>query len=136
MADRVHVEIRGLRELRTGMDRLTDNIDEAADASFQVAAQQVATLVRTRVPHLTGRLASSVTAEEATTGAGAQVSEGAGVPYAGWIEFGGTRGRPYVAEGRFLYPASRDATPFFVRAGDAAARQAIARTSWPTPSPL
>ena len=135
MPDRaVHVEIRGVRELRTGMRRLAENIDEAADARFQTTADQVATLVRSRVPHLTGRLASSVVGE--ATGAGAQVAEGAGVPYAGWIEFGGTRGRPYVAEGRFLYPASRDAAPLFVRAGEDAARQSIARTSWPTPTPL
>ena len=35
------------------------------------------------------------------------------IPYAGWVEFGGTRRRPhittreYIASGRYLFPAAR-----------------------------
>jgi hypothetical protein len=61
---------------------------------------------------------------------------GAGVPYAGWIEFGGGHGRPYIATGRYLTPTARDAAPALQRAGEAAARQQIGRMRWPTPSPL
>ncbi len=31
---------------------------------------------------------------------------GAGVPYAGWIEYGGSRGRAYAAQGRYVYPTA------------------------------
>lgn len=58
------------------------------------------------VPRRTGRLASSI--RPASTQRTGQVaySSPTRVPYAGWIEFGGSRGRPYVSRGRYLFPAA------------------------------
>jgi phage gpG-like protein len=133
MAQRpVDVEVRGVRELQRGMRRLAGNIDRGADEEFRTAAEQVATIVRGRVPRRTGTLAGSVEAEP--TDKGARVAMGAGVPYAGWIEFGGTRGRPYIASGRYLTPTALDAEPLLQRAGETAARKEIGRMRWPTPT--
>lgn len=66
------------------------------------------------MPHRSGRLAASI--KPASTQRTGQVaySSPTRVPYAGWIEFGGmittVRGgtivRPYVKQGRYLFPAA------------------------------
>jgi hypothetical protein len=135
MAQRpVDVEIRGVRELRRGMRQLAGDIDDGAKTAFKATADQTATLVRSRVPKRSGRLAASVAGEAHARGA--TVAMGQGVPYAGWIEFGGGHGRPYVATGRYLNPTALQAAPAFQRAGEAAAKQQIRGMRWPTPSPL
>ena len=135
MPDRaVSVEIKGTRELKRGAGRLAGNIDTAAQAAFKQTADQAGTLVRSRVPHLTGRLAASV--ETDAQDHGALVGMGAGLPYAGWIEFGGGHGRPYIASGRYLYPTALHAGPTLQRAGEQAARSEIRRMAWPVPTAL
>lgn len=130
----VDIEVRGIRELQRGSRRLFENIDDGADREFMATADQVASMVRSRQPHLTGRLAASVEAGHGEQGA--NLSLGGSLPYAGWIEFGGTRGRPYVPMGRTLFPTAQAAEPMFARAGETVARDEIRRMSWPTPSPL
>ncbi|HEU0193320.1 MAG TPA: HK97 gp10 family phage protein [Gaiellales bacterium] len=132
MADNLDVQVRGLAELARGSRRLADNIDSGADAAFRSVADQTATLVRGRVPRVSGRLAASVTADSISEGA--QVGMGDGVPYAGWVEFGGTRGRPYIAQGRYLYPTAQAAGPLLQRAGETTARDEIRRMAWPRPT--
>ena len=106
--DGVKVEVLGLDELADGSKALVARIRNAAPAEFEHVAEAVARVVRSRVPVLTGRLQSSV--EVDTTGRTVQVSMGGGVPYAGWIEFGGTRPdgstRQYIGSGRYLFPAA------------------------------
>jgi len=130
----VNVEIRGTRELKRGAGRLAGNIDTAAQAAFKRTADQAGTLVRSRVPHLTGRLAASV--ETDATDHGALVGMGAGLPYAGWIEFGGGHGRPYIATGRYVYPTALHSVATLQRAGEDAARSEIRRMAWPVPTAL
>ncbi|MBO0743672.1 MAG: HK97 gp10 family phage protein [Candidatus Dormibacteraeota bacterium] len=132
MADELDVQVHGLTELNRGARRLFDNIDQGAGAAFGSVADQVATMVRGRVPRLTGRLASSVVSDQADDAA--QVAMGDGVPYAGWIEFGGTRGRPYIDQGRYLYPTAQAAAPLLARAGETVARDKIRSMAWPTPT--
>jgi len=71
--------------------------DAARDTATAVAAR-----ARAAVPHRSGRLAGSVGVD--TDGDGAAVV--ATAPYAGWIEYGGSRGRPYVSGGRYFGPAA------------------------------
>ena len=58
---------------------------------------------------------------------------GEGVPYAGWIEFGGSRGRPFVAQGRYLYPLGMEAERQFAEVGDEAASTLVSRFPWSSP---
>lgn len=59
-----------------------------------------------------GKLAASVRGSGTRTGATVRMGSAA-VPYAGWMEFGGTRRSPHrsfreiVHTGRYLYPAAR-----------------------------
>ena len=66
-------------------------------------------------------------------GGGALVGMGAGLDYAGFVEYGG-KGHPSSPQGNYLYPAAMDATPQLVEAGERAANQEIGAMRWPTPT--
>ena len=131
--DGVTVEVHGADELAAGSRKLFDHIESGAEKSFLSTADQVATMIAGKQPVLTGRLAASVTAEGIDKGAAVGIG-GPGVPYAGWIEFGGTRGRPYVPMGRTLYPTAEESKAMFERAGDRVAAEQIGAMLWPKPS--
>ena len=81
-----------------------------ADAARD-AAESVQGKARSAVPHRSGRLAASITVETTDDDA-ALVSS---VPYAGWIEYGGSRGRPYVSSGRYVGPSAQGAEDLMAR---------------------
>lgn len=93
-------------------------------------AQQVADRVAGRVPVLTGALAASV--ESTSDEGGVEVQMGGGVDYAAWIEFGGSRGRALVPEGRYLYPTALEASDEFGSLASKAADDSAGRFSWST----
>ena len=74
-------------------------------------------------------LAASISTE--SSGRSALLRMGRGVPYAGWIEFGGSRGRPMVKRGRYVYPTALDSQPMAVLAARYAADTGIRGFSWP-----
>lgn len=129
--DAVDVELRGLPELAAGTLVLAGRIEEAAPRALLDPAGKAGTIARGRVPRQTGRLASSV--HTGVSRDAAWVGFGDGVPYAGWIEFGGTRGRPYVSQGRYLYPAAQAVEQQVQLAGERAAEQEIGGMHWPSP---
>src|SRR4051812_44839640 len=72
---------------------------------------RVADLVAARVPVLSGQLAQSVTSAPTPDGVG--VGYDSSTEYAGWIDFGGSRGRAYISTGRYLYPTAQAAADEF-----------------------
>lgn len=129
MADEAGVEVVGWDQVARAIGKVPDACERAAQAAAEDAAATLAATTRARVPKRSGRLASSVAATPAPTGA--QVLFGAGVPYAGWIEYGGTRGRPYVPQGRYFGAGREDAaTVYMERAQDNTDRE-ISRLPWP-----
>lgn len=99
-------------DLLAAMRRLGSAADDIARDETMREANDVAGRTRDTVPRRSGRLAASTRASSA--GEGATVSMN--TPYAGWIEYGGSRGRPYVRDGRYLGPASRDSDRRLARA--------------------
>lgn len=81
--------------------RLRDAIPAIAGDAGRDTAADVAQRTRAAMPVRTGVLAASVRAERV----GDEGRLTIGAPYAGWVIYGGTRGRPYVADGRYLGPA-------------------------------
>ena len=127
------VRVRGGVELAAGSRRLFQKVGPAAIRRFRRVAENSAGVVRTRVPRVTGRLAGSVAVGE--TDRSATLGMGRGYPvqlYAGWIEFGGTRGRPMVKRGRYVYPTALESQPMAVLAARSAVEQEIGGFSWPT----
>lgn len=130
MAQPVELKIRGVRQLEAGAQRLFENIERgiAVDA-IAPTSQQVAATVRARVPKDSGRLAASVHAS--MRGRTGQVSMGEGLAYARWIEFGGGRGRPYRARGRYLYPTAKRTERAFRKHAQLVCAQQIRSMRWP-----
>lgn len=88
------------------VDRLLGRVARAmpragADAGL-ATARDVAVRARGNLPRRSGRLAGSVRVDPTPDGASLVVA----APYAAWIEYGGSRGRPYVPEGRYVAPAA------------------------------
>jgi phage gpG-like protein len=140
VADETRVEVHGYRELARGSEEIFERIEEQAPERFEEVADKVASAARGRVPRRTGALAASVTSGKAR-GQALIGMGGPGVPYAGWIEFGGGRRgrgggvaeRPYIGRGRYLYPVALNAEPVLVAAADKTAKDAIRRQRWPSP---
>jgi phage gpG-like protein len=132
MADKVEAKVYGFDELADGGRKLAGLIEDAATSAFKGTAEKVAASTRARVPRRSGTLAASV-AVAADSGT-VQVGIGEGVPYAGWVEFGGTRGRPYFDQGRYLYPTALPVEPALELAARAAAEKEIGGMRWPSPS--
>jgi hypothetical protein len=126
------VTIRGWPELAAGTTKLAANIGETSRQNLAGVADRVAAQVSSSVPHLSGALAADVTVQATDEGVG--VGYAGGVPYAGWIDFGGGHGRPYVGSGRYLYPAAEAARPDIEAAALAAADTETKGMQWPTPT--
>jgi len=126
------VQFVGGPEAAQDLRRWASELAPAVAKAGEGFAARVADQVRGRVPVLTGRLAGSVEIAPVEEDAlGAQIGEG--VPYAGWIEFGGSRGRPFIPEGRYLYPTALDNQDEFASMAADAASETVARFSWSMP---
>lgn len=91
-------------------------------------AGELVEAVRSRVPVLTGTLAGSVTAAEEEGAFG--IGMGEGVLYAGWIEFGGSRGREHIDTGRYIYPTLVAQTDRVQAVFEQATSMSINRFGW------
>jgi len=102
VADDLSLEIVGANTLVPDLDRLGGRLAHDGTGAMRRVAAQLVPQVRSRMPVVTGALVRSVSViDDADQGT---VDVGASVVYAGWIEFGGSRGRPYLPGGRYLVP--------------------------------
>jgi hypothetical protein len=94
-----------MAELKYALRSVSDEVADVVLSELEDIAKGVAADARKRVPHRTGRAQASYRAS------GAAVVFGDGVSYVPWLEFGGAVGRkgsvtrPYIREGRYVYPA-------------------------------
>jgi len=134
------IRVEGFDELIDGSERLSDKIGRSSAEQFRREAQRRAGVIRALMPVDSGLMASSVTVEMTPKGAMVGLSKDL-VPYAGWIEFGGIREggrnswaeRPYVPEGRYIFPTALAAEPQLVEAGTQVAEHEIGAFPWKTP---
>ncbi len=104
--DGIEVRVVGFEQLVAGSLELAARIEHDAGAALERdTAAKTAQVVRARVPH------------------------------AGWIEFGGTRGRPYAPIGRYLMPTALAAEPQAVAVASREAQKTIGGFPWPRVSP-
>jgi len=131
------VEIDGLDELLRDMPVFARRVTAAGAQAATSSARAGADTATAIVPRVSGDLARSIVAQPATeaTGRGAAATMGAGLAYAGWVEFGGSRGRPRVARGRYFVPTQRRERPAFRDLAERLTQTEIARFPWPHPRP-
>jgi hypothetical protein len=127
----VDVEVVGLKSLAADIARATSSPATPLGKALQDAGRAVATpigeVARGAVPHDTGRLAAGIVVRPTRTGASIRST----VPYAGPVDFGGYPGdRPYIAGGRYMFPAAGDAAPHAETAYSAAVQRGLDSTPW------
>jgi hypothetical protein len=129
MAD--SVTIVGVGALQGDLARLAapgGALDKASsDAAVKLLTPAAAT-TQSAIPHDSGAMASSVVVKPESLGA--SISEGTGVVYAGWVDFGGGHGRPYMPQGRYLFPAVAGLDAQAVDLFDQAYQAAIDSYGW------
>jgi hypothetical protein len=119
------VAVVGAKALRKDINRMTKDerspLYSAMKKAGYAAISPIVPAARAAIPqsdrkasgrHRPGALAGSIRASAYKSGAAIRMGSKA-VPWAGWVEFGGTRRRPrvserpYVKSGRYLFPAAR-----------------------------
>lgn len=111
------LRVEGLKELAKALKALDPAIAKQLRLANKRAASVVAEDAAQRAPEKTGRLKKSIRALGQARSS--TVAEGnAKVPYAGFVDFGGNiqpRGaiisRPFIKEGRILFPALQAKSP-------------------------
>lgn len=104
------VKIEGLSEFNRNLRKLSSELPKALRLAHNEAAQLIVNYARPRVANKTGRAAGTIKAKSTRTES--RVSGGSKrANYYGWLDFGGRVGpkrsvhRPFIKEGRYLYPA-------------------------------
>lgn len=104
------VKITGLAEFNRNLKKLDADLPKALRMAHNEAAGLIVTYAKAHVPTRTGRAAGSLKARSTRTAS--RVSGGSNkAPYYGFLDFGGRVGpkrsvkRPFIKEGRYLYPA-------------------------------
>lgn len=135
----VVVRAEGLKELRSALRDVDKALPREIRKALNEGARVVVNEARPTLPVRTGRLAASLRAS--STAREGRVTMGrANVPYAGWIEFGGVirhagHGhvndhlirRPFVAAGRYVFPAAVRRRDQVIEACDRAVDDLIVR---------
>jgi hypothetical protein len=107
------IEVEGLRELSRALRRLGSDLPKALRLAGNEAADIVVQDARRRVPKRSGRAAASIKAKSTRTAVRIS-SGGRRAPYMPWLDYGGKVGRndsasrPFIADGRYVYPSFRD----------------------------
>lgn len=105
------VGVHGLNEFVKNLKKLDNDLPKALRLSFNEISKVVVDDAEKRIPTVSGRARRSIKAK--STQKAARLSGGSkGVPYYGWLDFGGegrVKGRPgkrpVKKEGRYLYAA-------------------------------
>jgi hypothetical protein len=119
----VRVVTHGIPELQRALKRLGNGAEKELKSEFKDIAEDVAADVRPKVPSISGRAASSVKGRGTSRG-GSIAFGGSAAPHYPWLDFGGRVGRnrsierPFVPEGRYLYPTIREKRPELIRRTD------------------
>jgi hypothetical protein len=108
--DPIHVE--GLKEFRDTLRKMGTGIHKSMKDVLNAAVEVIAVDARRRVPTRRGKAKQSIRTQSSQLQARV-LGGGKRVPYYPWLDFGGKVGRnksihrPFLQEGRYLYPAYR-----------------------------
>ncbi len=108
----VDVHVEGLRQLRRALGAIDPELTRELRVEFKAIAERIASAIRRKVPlgppaggHARDSIKGGATAGTAYVKGGQR-----SIPYYGWLDFGGRGGRnkrnyrPYIREGRYIYP--------------------------------
>jgi phage gpG-like protein len=122
----------GVNEAAADMVKVGHLMAADAERIATEYASKTAEATRGRVPVLTGNLRGSLETLAVSGGQSVGYNEGR-APYAGWIEFGGSRGREAVPAGRYLYPVFTGTENDYVAALEQSAVREVNGYRWHKP---
>ncbi len=121
-----HIRVTGDRELRRALNRIDKGLGRRLkDELRDKVAEPIASRIRAKVPVQSGRWRDRIRAGATTRGAhvdwGRTYTQGStrltSIPYAAPVEFGGyPPGRPFIKDGRYVWPTAREHDPVLERA--------------------
>ena len=121
------VAISGLAEFRRSLRAIGPAAPKALRVAGNQAAQLVVDRAQAKMPTRSGKARKSVKARS-TQAAVKIASGGRAAPYVPWLDYGGSVGRnntakrPFIADGRYVYPAYRESKDEFAGLLDTAIR--------------
>lgn len=104
------IPVDGLRDLVRQLRAVRADLPKAIRLAANEAAEIVVVKARSKVPQRSGKAAASIKAKSTRTAARVS-SGGRRAPYMPWLDYGGAVGpnksvkRPFIADGRYVYPA-------------------------------
>lgn len=119
------IKIEGLQRFTRELKALDAAVPKMQRQALNAAVEIVLGYARPRVPKRSGRAAASLKARSTQTAARVAAG-GPRAPYYPWLDFGGRVGRrrsvrrPFISEGRFVYPALAAKREEFIAAMTAA----------------
>lgn len=111
--DEARIEVKGIKELQKSLRDIDKTLPKELAAGLAEAAQIVLSAAQPKVPYLTGAAQGSMKVRKSQRSASIAVG-GTKAPYFPWLDFGGRVGptketrRPFLHEGRFIYPTLRE----------------------------
>jgi hypothetical protein len=130
MADEPLITLMGAEEVTADIAKWMDRLPDDIRGELQSFAAQLAGILSGKQPVLTGALAGSVELLPPEVDSFFGLALGREIVYAGWIEFGGSRGRPYVPDGRTVWPTVLEAESQYDRLVEAATQHSIDKFPW------
>lgn len=115
------IKIDGLQRFTRELKALDAAVPKMQRKSLNAAAEIVLGYARTRVPKRSGRAAASLKPRSTQTSVRVAAG-GPRAPYYPWLDFGGRVGRrksvrrPFIGDGRYIYPALAEKRDEFVEA--------------------
>lgn len=109
--DRVAVD--GLKEFRKGLKQLDSSLPKGLRVALNESSTFLIDKTRRLIPHRSGKAAGSLTARSTQSAVRVGIG-GKRAPYYPWLDYGGAVGRnksvkrPFLKEGRYLYPTFRE----------------------------
>lgn len=111
------IEVEGLAALNRGLRRIDSEAPKGLRLALNSAAETLVSHVRPKIPSVTGAARRSLVARSTRTSARVGVG-GKRAPYYPWLDFGGQgrvkgrpAARPFLREGRYVYPTLREVRP-------------------------
>ncbi|OLF07756.1 hypothetical protein BLA60_25850 [Actinophytocola xinjiangensis] len=104
------IRVRGLAEFNRNLRKINSDLPKALRLAHNEGAEFIAGEARPQVPSRSGRAKATVKARSTRTASRVQGGSKR-VPYYPWLDFGGRVGpgkavsRPYIKQGRYIYPA-------------------------------
>lgn len=109
---RTFIAVEGLSDLNRSLRRVDSEAPKALRLALNDAADIVIRKVQQGIPRRTGKAVNSIKAASTRTSVRVRIG-GSRAPYYPWLDWGGKTGkgkktvRPFIREGRYLYPTLR-----------------------------